>query len=186
VATFLFLHGWQGSEPGHWQRLTAAELERRGHTVRFPDFPDPDHPQLEPWLALLEEELTAVDPAATTVLAHSLGCCFWLHHARRAEAAVDRVLLVAPPAADVCAEVPELSVVPFPPLDAGSVVRSAGTTELVYAADDPYWPNGDAGALGAELGIPARAIPDGGHVNVASGFGEWPELLAWCERSAGF
>ena len=26
MGTFVFLHGWQGSEQGHWQRLTATEI----------------------------------------------------------------------------------------------------------------------------------------------------------------
>jgi serine hydrolase len=61
LTTFLSLHGWQGSEPGHRQRPSAAELEGRGHTVRLPDFPDPDAPRFGPWLARLEQELRAID-----------------------------------------------------------------------------------------------------------------------------
>lgn len=183
MATFLFLHGWQGSEPGHWQRLSAEELERRGHTVRFPDFPDPDVPRFEPWLSLLQEELRAVDRAETTVLAHSLGCWLWLEHARHADSAVERALLVAPPSREVCASIAELREIPYPPLDADSAARAAATTELVHADDDPYWPDGDAGSLGAALHIPFHQIDGGGHLNVASGYGDWPALLAWCERT---
>lgn len=186
MTAFLFLHGWQGSEPGHWQRLTAAELERRGHTVRFPDFPDPDQPAFEPWLAVLEDELRGLDPGDTTVLAHSLGCWLWLTHARRARAAVDRALLVAPPSLAVCASIEELRSVPYPPLDAAAAARAAATTELVYADDDPYWPDGSAASFAETLAIPSHRIDGGGHLNVAAGYGDWPALLAWCEGSDGF
>lgn len=181
MATFLFLHGWQGSDPEHWQRLTAAELAARGHAVRFPDFPEPDIPVLEPWLARLEEELAACEATETTVLAHSLGCYLWLHHAPVVETPVDRVLLVAPPAPSVCAAIEELSTVPLPASDPAAVARSARSTELVHGDDDPYWPDRDAGELASALDVPARRIPGGGHVNVASGYGHWPALLAWCE-----
>jgi predicted alpha/beta hydrolase family esterase len=186
VATFLFLHGWQGSGPGHWQRLAADELARRGHAVRFPDFPDPDFPSFDAWLDLLEQELAAVGPHETAVLAHSLGCYLWLHHAVRATVRVARVLLVAPPAPDRCAEIPELRGLPYPALDPGAVGRAAAATELVYAEDDPYWPNGSAAAFGEALRIPAYRLAGGGHVNVASGYGDWPAVLAWCEQSGGF
>jgi uncharacterized protein len=186
VAAFLFLHGWQGSEPEHWQRLTAAELERRGHTVRFPDLPEPDTPRFEPWLDALEAELRALDPRDTTVLAHSLGCWLWLRHALQASAPVERVLLVAPPSLEVCAAIEELRPLPYPPLDAAVTAGAARTTELAYADDDPYWPEGSAASFGAALRIPSHRIERGGHLNVAAGYGDWPALLRWCERSGGF
>lgn len=186
MATFLFLHGWQGSDAGHWQRLAALELARRRHVVRFPDLPDPDLPRFEPWLEGLEAELGAVDPTETTVLAHSLGCYLWLRHAAEATAVVDRVLLVAPPSLEVCATIDELRDLPYPVPDADAVVRAARSTELVYADDDPYWPNGSAASLGETLRIPAHRIERGGHLNVASGYGDWPALLAWCERDGRF
>lgn len=182
MSTFVFLHGWQGSEPGHWQRLTAAALAERGHDVRFPDFPDPDRPEVGPWLERLEQELLTVDPAETTVLTHSLGCYLWLQHARTTHDQVDRVLLVAPPSPDAGETIPELRHLPVPPLDPAAVARAAASTELVHGDDDPYWPNGDARDLADALRIPASTILGGGHVNVAAGYGAWPALVAWCER----
>jgi adenine-specific DNA-methyltransferase len=81
----------------------------------------------------------AADSGATTVLAHSLSCWFWLHHALAAEASVDRALLVAPPARDICETIPELCVLPHPTLDPDAVARAAGETLLIFGDDDPYW-----------------------------------------------
>ncbi len=182
MPTFLFLHGWQGSEPGHWQRWLAAELAGRGHDVRFPDFADPDEPDLAVWLAELREELARLEPAETTVLAHSLGCYLWLHHAAGSRDPVDRVLLVAPPSPEA---VEQIGPIELPVLDAGAAGRAARSTELVHADDDPYWPGG-AASFAAALGVPAHRLPGAGHVNVAAGFGAWPEALAWCERRGTF
>lgn len=177
MTAFLFLHGWQGSEPEHWQRWLAAELGARGHDVRFPDFTDPDKPDLGVWLRELRAELERLDPAVTTVVAHSLGCYLWLAHAADADEAVDRVLLVAPPSPEAVVQIGDIAL---PAVDGGAAARVARSTELVYADDDPYWPGG-AASFAAALGIPARELPGKGHVNVAAGFGPWPEALAWCE-----
>ena len=182
MATFLFLHGWQGSEPEHWQRWLAAELAARAHHVRFPDFTDPDTPDLDVWLAELRDELTAIEPGETTVLAHSLGCHLWLRHAADADGPVARVLLVAPPSPEAVVQIGDLTL---PPLDPDAVQRAAGSTKLVYGDDDPYWPGG-AGPFAAGLGVPAHVLPGKGHINVAAGLGPWPDALAWCERSGGF
>jgi predicted alpha/beta hydrolase family esterase len=182
VATFLFLHGWQGSEPEHWQRWLAAELAGRGHDVRFPDFTEPDTPDLDVWLRELREELARLAPGDTTVLAHSLGCYLWLVHAADAQDPVDRVLLVAPPSPEAVAQIGPIDL---PALDGDAVARAAGSTELVHADDDPYWPGG-AAPFAEALAIPAHELPGKGHVNVAAGFGPWPEALAWCERLGGF
>jgi predicted alpha/beta hydrolase family esterase len=178
VATFLFLHGWQGSEPEHWQRRLAAALADGGHDVRFPDFTDPDEPDLDVWLGELRGELGRLAPAETTVLAHSLGCYLWLRHAADAPAPVDRVLLVAPPAPEA---VLAIGAIDLPEPDRAALARAARSTELVYGDDDPYWPGG-AAPFAAALGLRARVLAGKGHVNVAAGFGPWPEALAWCER----
>jgi predicted alpha/beta hydrolase family esterase len=187
ATSFLFLHGWQGSEAEHWQRWLARELAARGHAVRFPDFAAPDQPALARWLPRLSAELETLEPAGTTVLCHSLGCYLWLHHAN-STAVVDpvaRVLLVAPPTTDYEELYPDLRGIPLPALDAAAVARAATSTAVVYGTDDPYFPGG-ARRIADELEIPAHELPGGGHVNVAAGYGPWPAALAWAEGTAGF
>ena len=42
--SFLILHGWQGSGPGHWQTWLAGRLRDRGERVSYPELPEhPDH-----------------------------------------------------------------------------------------------------------------------------------------------
>jgi hypothetical protein len=51
---FLLLHGWQNHRPaGHWQHWLAGQLTALGYEVAYPQLPDPDHPDLERWLAEL-------------------------------------------------------------------------------------------------------------------------------------
>jgi predicted alpha/beta hydrolase family esterase len=48
--------------------------------------------------------------------------------------------------------------------------------------NDPYCPDGIARTYGAPLKMAATVIPNGGHLNVDSGFGPWPAVLDWCGR----
>lgn len=58
---FLILHGVENHRPPeHWQFLLAAQLVEHGLEVRYPALPQPDAPELERWLATLEQELAAL------------------------------------------------------------------------------------------------------------------------------
>ena len=183
----LILHGWQGSDAGHWQHWLAGRLDG---SAAFPVLPDPDLPQLEAWLGALHAELgrTAATP---TIICHSLGCVLWLHYAARRSASdprAGRVLLVAPPCA--CSPVPEIANF-FPvPRDAAAVAAAAvGETRLVCSEADPYCPENATRAYGEPLSIPVDILPGAGHLNPDAGFGPWPEVEAWAlgyaDRLAG-
>jgi predicted alpha/beta hydrolase family esterase len=168
--SYLILHGWQGSGPGHWQTWLAERLRADGHDVRYPDLPDPDRPELEPWLAALAAELR---PAEDTVICHSLACCLWLHHRARGGPPAPRVLLVAPP----CLDPPPPEIAGFFPVPREP---SLGTNaRLVCSDDDPFCASA-AGVYGVRLGIEIDLIPGGGHINPDAGFGPWPAVLDWC------
>src|SRR4051812_42626437 len=80
----LLVHGHTGAGPRHWQSWLAGELAHVGGVVDVPQFTEPDHPDLEVWLAELTHHLEAAPAAAErVVLAHSCGAVLWLHYAAR-------------------------------------------------------------------------------------------------------
>ena len=178
----LLLHGISGSSEGHWQRWLADQLSGAGREVRFPELPDPDEPELGSWLAALGESMTGLEPDGFDVLAHSLGAILWLHHASAVGDAPRpaRVALVAPPAPAVLPEIAPSW--PSPPLNVDAVRRAADGTVLVGSNNDDLCPGGIARVYGAPLKMAATVIADGGHINIASGFGPWPAALDWCGR----
>jgi hypothetical protein len=99
---FLILHGVENHRPPeHWQFLLAAQLVEHGLEVRYPALPEPDAPELERWLATSEQELAALGGEQRVVVCHSLACLLWFHAAGRgANGAVERLLLVSPPASE--------------------------------------------------------------------------------------
>ncbi len=168
MRSFLILHGWQGSGPGHWQTWLASRLRGNGEHVAYPDLPDADTPLLDPWLEALDGELDAL-PGETTVVCHSLSCLLWLHHLERGGAQAGRLLLVAPPSH--LEPLASFFPVPFPPL--------MGEARLVCSDDDPYCPEGAAELYGEPLGIGVDLLPSAGHINPETGFGMWPDVEAW-------
>jgi len=104
VRGVLLLHGWQNRRPlGHWQGWLTEELAARGHLVRYPQLPQPDDPDLDTWLATVQEQLAGLGDVEVTervLVCHSLACLLWLHLVAGSDGAgplVDRVLLIAPP-----------------------------------------------------------------------------------------
>jgi predicted alpha/beta hydrolase family esterase len=180
--TYLILHGYQASGPGHWQTWLAGRLRSGDAKVAYPDLPDADSPQLAAWLEVLEGELDALgDPPI--VLCHSAACLLWLHHAAAGGRPARRVLLVAPPSP---AGAPDMLSGFFPaPLDAGALAASAPDgARLVCSDDDPYCPEGADVLYGRALGVPVDLLPGRGHINPDAGLGPWPAAEAWARDGA--
>jgi predicted alpha/beta hydrolase family esterase len=169
--SYLILHGYQGSGPGHWQTWLAARLRSGDAAVHYPDLPDADHPQLRAWLDALEGELDAIgDPPV--VVCHSLSCVLWLHHVAAGGKPAQRVLLVAPPSR---AGVPDdlASFFPVPSVELSHA-------RVVCADDDPFCPEG---AVSLYAG-PVDVLPGQGHINPDAGYGPWPAVEAWAREGA--
>jgi predicted alpha/beta hydrolase family esterase len=178
----VILHGWRGSEPEHWQSWLADQLRISDREVRYPTLPDTDEPKLDAWLAALRETLAGLPPAGFDVVAHSLGAVLWLHHVESPGDAPQpaRVALVAPPSPRTA--IPEIAGFFPPPLHIDVVRHASEGTVLVAGDSDPYIPEGIADAYARPLKIATTVIPDGGHINVDSGYGPWPAVLDWCNR----
>jgi predicted alpha/beta hydrolase family esterase len=181
----LLVHGHTGSGAGHWQSWLAGEHARVGGVVEVPQFTEPDHPDLEVWLAELTHHLQAAPgDRERVVLAHSCGASLWLHHAARltgahAEVALraDRVLLVSPPGPRW--REPDVRGFTPTPLDPAGVRRAAAWTQLVVGDDDDCCSVDEAVDMAGALRIDLDVIPGGAHLNTAAGYGPWPSALAW-------
>jgi len=144
--------------------------------VRYPQLPEPFDPQPDDWVPILRAELAAMR-GERIVLCHSLGCLLWLVHARDAESAVDRALLVAPPYREDVEPIMRFHRRAGAKPD--DVRRAARLTRMACApAGDPYCPRGAVEVYGG-LGLPADLIPGGAHLNADAGYGPWPAVEQW-------
>jgi hypothetical protein len=177
ASAFLILHGLSGSGPGHWQRWLQERLTEAGHTVSFPDLPDPDTPDSDAWRGAVLGELASLDDPV--VICHSLSCITWLAVTQELDGPAERVALVAPPS--LGAGLAEIE--PFFPVTAtaADVSRAARDTRLICSDNDPYCPEGAAALYGGPLDLPIDLVPGGGHLNVDAGLGPWPAMEAWAQ-----
>ncbi len=166
VPRVLLLPGWQDSGPDHWQsrweRLFGYERVQQA---------DWHWPRRGDWMARLEEVLLD-DERPALLVAHSLGCqlvAAWAAHSRHT-GRVRGALLVAPPDTEREDTPPQLhgwapmvrTALPFPSI-------------ALLSRDDPYGHFYRMAAVAEGWG--ARLVDAGprGHLNGASGLGDWPE-----------
>jgi len=177
----LLVHGFTGSDAGHWQNWLAGELANHGGMVDLPQFTEPNRPVLDVWLEELRQHLAAAPrEQERVVLAHSCGASLWLHHAATEvdpALRVDRVLLVAPPGPDW--HHPDVVGFHPTPLDPDGLRRAASSTRLVVGDDDPYCALGESKLMAEALRIEIDVIVGGGHLNVDAGYGPWSAALKW-------
>lgn len=161
----LIVPGWRDSGPGHWQSLWAERLPGALRVVQE----DWIHPARAAWVATLARTILQA-PAPVVVIAHSLGCIATVHLPREAACRVRAALLVAPADPERRALLADFAPVPYQRLPYPSIV--------VASSNDPYCPARLAGAYARAWGSEFLRLTDAGHINVESGYGEWPLGLA--------
>lgn len=158
--------GLGGSEADHWQSWleAATGFFRR---IQIEDWKDA---ALEKWIEAIGRQ-AGLSEQPSLIVAHSFGCLAAAEFAQRFPHLVAGLLLVAPadPAPFQLGEALSFKPLPVPAL-------------LVASQDDPWMPvhlaHRWAEIWGAEYIDAGRA----GHINVASGYGRWPAVLAHLER----
>jgi predicted alpha/beta hydrolase family esterase len=175
---FVILHGWENRRPPeHWQHWLFDELTARGFEVDYPQLPDPDTPDLDTWLEVLDELVTRGE-RPVTLLAHSLAASLWLTRLARGASAglVTRLTLAAVPSQDVLRSTVVEAFIDHPPL----VAPLPGVEQIVFEGEnDPYSPGGVRASYEIDPAIPVVTVPNGGHLTPDSGFGPWPRILEW-------
>jgi predicted alpha/beta hydrolase family esterase len=175
---FVILHGWENRRPPeHWEHWLFDELTARGAEVDYPQLPDPDTPDLETWLGLLDELVNRGD-RPVTLLAHSLAASLWLTRLARGDSPglVTRLALAAIPAPEVLRTTVVESFTDHP----ARIAELPGVEQVVFEGEnDPYSPGGVRASYAIDPSIPVEAVPQGGHLIPDSGFGPWPRILEW-------
>ena len=168
----LTVPGIGNSEHEHWQSI----WERRYPGVTRVMQRDWDQPVCSEWAAAVEEAV-ATSAQPLVIVAHSLGCLAVAHWAFSSAREVAGLVLVA---------VPDPEGPNFPAAAKGFApvppdIRGRRAL-LISSSNDHYgnahWSRRLAGAYRAEL----IELNNAGHINVASGFGEWQE--GWNRVSA--
>lgn len=173
----LILPGYQNSDEPHWQ--TRWERVARGVPVQRVMQADWQTPSCDDWYAQLSASICA-SPHPVVLVAHSLGCLLTAHLMRVNDKSVQDcikgALLVAPP---------DPNGPHFPQSAHGfwpTVAQPARfLTTVVASNDDPYGSIEFAQSCATSWGSQWVALNRRGHINGASGLGDWDEGWALIE-----
>jgi predicted alpha/beta hydrolase family esterase len=173
----LTLAGLWNSGPQHWQ----THWERKHPEIQRVPHRDWNNPQCHEWVAELDAAI-AEGVGAPILAAHSLGCVLVAQWAKSGSPLkVAGAFLVAP--SDVDAPSYPVEAAGFAPLP---MEKLPFPSVMVVSSNDEYVTLERARAIAAAWGSKLVEIGDAGHINGASGYGEWPEgekmLLEFCEQ----
>jgi predicted alpha/beta hydrolase family esterase len=165
--TVLTVPGLSGSGPAHWQTRW-ERLYPRHVRVEQRDW---EHPDLGGWLSALAGAISSAG-GPVVLAAHSLGTVLVAHAAARGlTAGVRGALLVAPADVESPTRTPP-ETHGFAPIPLASLPFPA---TVVASQDDPYVAFERARAFAAAWGAGFVDAGARGHLNAASGLGDWPE-----------
>lgn len=180
--TVLIVPGLRDAVPQHWQTLLEPELPR----VRA--VPPMGRADLD-CAARVEaiERVAQSIEGPIVIVAHSGGCIMVAHWARRTQRAVHAALLATPPDFDTA--MPE-GYPTLAQLDAAGwlpVPRQRLPFRSLVAAsrNDPLGSYERVAALARDWGSELLDLGEVGHLNPASGYGEWPMAKTLIETLSG-
>lgn len=173
-APVLILPGLSGSGPQHWQALWMA----RQPGFRCVEQKDWETPRCADWVANLDAAVQQAGPRALLV-AHSAACALVAHWAAIHGRKVRGALLVGP--SDTEAASFPVGPTGFAPMP---LVRLPFPSTVVASSDDPYVTLERADLFARSWGSRFVNVGRAGHINAASGLGDWARGLELLEELA--
>lgn len=174
--TTLILPGLGGSGPGHWQRHWVDD-HPDAYLVEQDDW---DRPHLDAWIA--QVAATARFAPGALLVAHSLAGALVAQLAlRHPRLDIAGALIVAP--ADV--DDTSMSSAPIAGFGPMPLVRLPFPSIVVASRTDPYARFERSRTFADAWGARLVDLGDSGHINVASGFGRWPDGYRLAAELAG-
>ena len=169
----LIIPGYGNSGPGHWQSLWEVNL----HDAKRVQMPNWDFPHRADWVEALDTAIREAGQVLPPVLvAHSLGCVAVAHWARRYQRPVHGALLVAP----VDVELPDIleAVRDFAPIP---MFGLPFPSHVVASTNDPLASIQRSREIALAWDSQFTEVGLAGHLNAASGYGEWPRGEAFLQ-----
>lgn len=172
------VHGSFGHPEENWIPWLKTELENAGYQVTVPVFPVGDRQNYENWMQVIYPYLSEMN-SETVLTGHSIGPAFILGILEQLERPIHKAVLVSGFLGLLGNETFDavnktISVREF---DWEKIKNNAMNFVMLHGSDDPYVPTAKAVELGGYLGVTPIMIENGGHLNEAAGFTEFPKLL---------
>ena len=169
----LILHGILGKAGENWGQWLYDALTQEGHRVTMPTLPQADHPDRTQWLNAIKQNAASED---LLIVAHSLGVTSALDFIEQLSRPIDGLVSVSGFSQDYGLELNSYFLKERK-IDFAKVNKNLKHVSVLYGDNDPYVTQEALGALASSLGVEATVFANGGHLNSAAGYTEFPELL---------
>ncbi|WP_419699892.1 RBBP9/YdeN family alpha/beta hydrolase [Mucilaginibacter sp. NFX135] len=166
-STILIHPGLGNSGPAHWQSL----WEKQFNFGRI-EQQDWETPVCSDWITTLNSYVQRYDPKNVILVGHSLACTTIAYWAQAYNIKIKGALLVAP--SDTEADTYPPGTSGFTPVP---LIKLPFKSITVASSNDYYVTSERARLFADSWGSELVEIGDAGHINLASGFGEWPKGL---------
>ncbi|UOQ97904.1 alpha/beta hydrolase [Hymenobacter sp. 5317J-9] len=162
--------GLGSSGPDHWQ----THFQRLHPEFIRIEQREWDAPDRTNWVETLEQALDGYVLSDVVLVAHSLGCVTVAHWAGQYGHRIKGALLVAPSDVETAhyAAFPTTGFGPMP------LQRLPFPSKVVFSQNDEWVTPARARQFAEAWGSELVDIGDAGHINAASGHGDWPAGLA--------
>ncbi len=174
----IILHGTMGSPEGNWFPWLSQQLCTLGVETIVPRMPTPENQTLECWRAAFAAQCGAVD-GETILIGHSCGAVMAMRLLEEDGPPIRGTVLVAPPYREL--GIPEFdrlnSTFLAAPFQWERIIARAGELAYLMGDNDQFVPQEQLLAIAAALRVTPTIFPGGGHLNAATGYTSFPELL---------
>jgi predicted alpha/beta hydrolase family esterase len=168
MTNYFIVPGLGNSGEEHWQTF----FEKSGNNFHRILQKEWDAPDCIDWVSTIDQVISACDPETVILIGHSLGCSTIAHWANLYHKKIKGALLVAP--SDI-----ELPRYTFPAKGFTPIPTSKiNFRTIVVASTDDEWVSIERAELFAtNWGSDFINIGKAGHINAASGYGQWQQGL---------
>jgi len=179
MKNIFIIHGSFGHPAENWIPWLKVACEAKGYTVTVPVFPSGDEQNYDNWMKVIEPYLSEFTEE-TIIVGHSIGPAFILGVLEKLNVTIKKSVLVS-------GFLGLLGNTEFDTVNEtisdrdfmwGKIGQASKEFVILHGSDDPYVPMNKAKELGLLVGTEPIFIDNGGHLNEAAGFTEFPQLLA--------
>lgn len=170
------LHGYSASIDDHWFLDLKHQIEDERTTVTLIPFPDSEHPDVDAWQKVLDQQIPSVDEN-TYFVAHSLGVITLLHFLQRHDYQnIGGMILVSGFSGFISDSSALNSYITKSKVDTNYF--KGIKKKLVYLSDnDDLVPPKLTIELAKEIDAPYITVPNGGHFLGREGYTKFPQLV---------
>ncbi len=177
-AKVIIIHGAYGHPEENWFPWLKTQMMHSGIECYVPSFPTPEGQHLHSWIKIFNEIYSAHGDAHTILIGHSLGAVFLLNWLERHVCRPSAVILAGAFLGKTgIAKFDDINVDFFQQPFQWDVIKSRSDRFICYHGDDdPYVSRSSFEFIADKLQALKVVISQGGHLNAAAGYIEFPQL----------